>query len=56
LLDFMRFGNGDATIGSLTWNQVSGLMAAISGVVLFWWFGRRTGLPQGSKASSVAEA
>jgi len=41
LLDFLRFGNGDATIGSFTWNQVSGLAAAIGGAVLFWWFGRR---------------
>ena len=40
LLDFLRFGNGDATIGSFTWNQVSGILAALGGAVLFWWFGR----------------
>ncbi len=40
VLDFLRFGNGDATLGSLTWNQVSGLAAAVGGAVLFWWFGR----------------
>jgi prolipoprotein diacylglyceryltransferase len=41
VLDFLRFGNGDATLGSLTWNQVSGLAAAAGGAALFWWFGRR---------------
>lgn len=40
ILDFMRFGNGDATIGSFTWNQLSGLAASILGLVLFWWYGR----------------
>jgi len=35
VLDFLRFGNGDATIGSYTWNQLSGLGAALLGVVLF---------------------
>ncbi|HEY5650928.1 MAG TPA: hypothetical protein VIW46_05730 [Acidimicrobiia bacterium] len=36
----MRFGNGDATIGSFTWNQVSGLAASLLGVALFVWYGR----------------
>lgn len=40
VLDFMRFGNGDATIGSFTWNQVSGLAASLLGVALFVWYGR----------------
>jgi phosphatidylglycerol---prolipoprotein diacylglyceryl transferase len=40
LLDFLRFGNGDATVGSFTWNQVSGLAAAVLGVGLFSWFRR----------------
>ncbi len=40
VLDFMRFGNGDATIGSFTWNQVSGLAASALGVALFVWYGR----------------
>lgn len=35
VLDFLRFGNGDATIGSFTWNQVSGVAAAVLGVGLF---------------------
>jgi prolipoprotein diacylglyceryltransferase len=39
-LDFMRFGNGDATIGSFTWNQVSGLAASVLGLVLFGWYGK----------------
>jgi len=41
ILDFLRFGSGDRTIGALTWNQVSGLAAAVLGVGLFVWFGRR---------------
>jgi len=40
VLDFMRFGNGDATVGSFTWNQVSGLAGSVLGVALFVWFGR----------------
>ncbi len=41
ILDFLRFGTGDATIGAFTWNQVSGLAAALLGVALFIRFGRR---------------
>ena len=41
VLDFLRFGSGDRTIGAFTWNQVSGLAAALLGVALFVWFGRR---------------
>ncbi len=41
LLDFLRFGMGDAEIGPLTWNQVSGLAAGIGGLALFWYMGRR---------------
>ncbi len=40
LLDFLRRGMGDAEIGAFTWNQVSGLAAAIGGAVLFWYMGR----------------
>jgi phosphatidylglycerol:prolipoprotein diacylglycerol transferase len=40
-LDYLRFGMGDAEIGSFTWNQVSGLAAAVGGVLLFWYLGRR---------------
>lgn len=40
LLDFMRFGMGDAEIGPFTWNQVSGLAMGVVGVVLFFWLGR----------------
>lgn len=42
VLDFLRYGSGDATIGAFTWNQVSGLAAALGGLVLFLWFGRTT--------------
>jgi phosphatidylglycerol:prolipoprotein diacylglycerol transferase len=42
ILDFLRFGSGDATIGAFTWNQVSGLAAALLGVALFvFWGGRQ---------------
>ncbi len=40
VLDFLRFGNGDATVGSFTWNQVSGLAGSLLGVGLFLWYGR----------------
>lgn len=41
LLDSLRFGMGDATLGGFTWNQVSALGGAVLGAALFWWFGRR---------------
>jgi len=41
VLDFMRFGMGDAEIGSFTWNQISGLGAGIAGLVLVWVMGRK---------------
>lgn len=41
LLDSLRFGLGDATVGPFTWNQLSGLVAGIGGLVLAWWIGRR---------------
>lgn len=40
-LDFLRFGMGDAEVGAFTWNQVSGLAAALGGAALFWYLGRR---------------
>jgi prolipoprotein diacylglyceryltransferase len=42
LLDALRYGGAspDATIGSFTWNQVSGLAAGIAGLVMIWWLGR----------------
>ena len=40
VLDFLRFGNGDATVGSYTWNQVSGLAGSALGIALFVWYGR----------------
>ncbi len=41
ILDFMRIGNGDATLGPITWNQASGLAASLLGLGMFIWFGRR---------------
>lgn len=40
LLDSLRFGSGDAEIGILTWNQLSGLLAGLAGLVALWWLGR----------------
>jgi phosphatidylglycerol:prolipoprotein diacylglycerol transferase len=40
LLDFLRFGMGDAEIGPLTWNQVSGLAAGVGGLLLIWYMSR----------------
>lgn len=60
LLDFLRFGMGDAEIGSFTWNQVSGLGAALGGAVLFWYLGRNQPLvgPPGdvARGASLEEA
>lgn len=52
LLDFLRFGMGDAEIGPLTWNQVSGLAAGIGGLALFWYMSRRQ--PEVSPEEDVA--
>ena len=35
-LDTLRFGMGDATIGTLTWNQVGGTLLAILGIIFFF--------------------
>jgi len=40
LIDSLRFGSGDATIGALTWNQLSGLLAGLGGLTAIWWLGR----------------
>ena len=40
ILDGLRFGMGDAVVGSFTWNQISGLAAGVGGLLLFWWMGR----------------
>lgn len=45
LLDSLRFGLGDATVGPFTWNQVSGLAAGVCGLVLAWWIGARRPAP-----------
>jgi phosphatidylglycerol---prolipoprotein diacylglyceryl transferase len=42
VLDSLRFGLGDATVGPFTWNQVSGLVAGVAGIFLMWWVGRRS--------------
>ena len=40
-LDALRIDNGDRTLGAFTWNQLSGLAAALFGVGLFLWFRSR---------------
>jgi phosphatidylglycerol---prolipoprotein diacylglyceryl transferase len=40
LLDSLRYGEGDATVGPFTWNQVSGLAAAAAAVVMLLWMAR----------------
>jgi len=41
VLDFLRFGMGDAEIGSFTWNQISGLAAGVVALIFVWYMGRR---------------
>ena len=38
ILDFLRVGSGDAEViaGTMTWNQLSGLVVSIGGLILFW--------------------
>jgi phosphatidylglycerol:prolipoprotein diacylglycerol transferase len=40
LLDSLRYGSGDATIGALTWNQLVGLLVGIAALIAIWWLGR----------------
>ena len=35
ILDFLRFGMGDSTIGNFTWNQVGGILLALIGLLFF---------------------
>jgi prolipoprotein diacylglyceryltransferase len=39
LLDFLRVG--DAAIGPISWNQLSGLVAGLFGIAMYWRLGRR---------------
>jgi prolipoprotein diacylglyceryltransferase len=41
LLDSLRAGGGDAMVGTLTWNQVSGFLLAASAFGMLFWFDRR---------------
>ena len=40
LLDSLRYGLGDATVGPFTWNQLSGLAAGVGGLIMMWVVGR----------------
>ena len=35
ILDTLRFGMGDATIGNFTWNQIGGSLLALLGLFIF---------------------
>jgi hypothetical protein len=35
ILDTLRFGMGDATIGNFTWNQIGGATLATIGLIIF---------------------
>jgi len=41
LLDSLRVGSGDAMVGSMTWNQVSGFLTAAAAIVMLFLFDRR---------------
>lgn len=60
LLDSLRVGSGDAQVGSMTWNQVSGFSLAAFAIGMLFWFDTRQPLatPEndaklGAKARSV---
>jgi prolipoprotein diacylglyceryltransferase len=38
ILDTLRFGMGDATIGNFTWNQIGGATLAVIGLIVFFRF------------------
>lgn len=58
VLDFLR--SGDATIGPITWNQLSGLIAGLGGLGLLWWLKRNaesgTPLAMPDSRSTVSDA
>lgn len=41
VLDSLRLGNGDAQVGSLTWNQLSGFTVAAGAILMLFLFDRR---------------
>ena len=41
LLDSLRVGSGDAQVGSMTWNQVSGFALAAFAIGMLFWFDTR---------------
>jgi phosphatidylglycerol---prolipoprotein diacylglyceryl transferase len=60
LLDSLRVGSGDAQVGSMTWNQVSGFSLAAFAIGMLFWFDTRQPLatPEndaklGAKARSI---
>jgi hypothetical protein len=41
VLDSLRVGSGDAEVGSMTWNQVSGFLLAAAAIGMLFWFDSR---------------
>ena len=41
ILDSLRVGSGDAQVGSMTWNQVSGFVLAAFAIGMLFWFDTR---------------
>ncbi len=55
VLDFLRIGNGDAEIGSITWNQASGLVASLGGIGLMFWFRSRQPVVESDQDARLRE-
>ena len=41
VLDALRVGSGDAQVGSLTWNQLSGFLLGAGAIAILFWFDKR---------------
>jgi prolipoprotein diacylglyceryltransferase len=41
VLDSLRVGSGDAQVGSLTWNQLSGFLLGAAAIGILFWFDKR---------------
>ncbi|MGH8923790.1 MAG: prolipoprotein diacylglyceryl transferase [Acidimicrobiia bacterium] len=41
VLDDLRVGSGDAQVGSMTWNQLSGFLLGAAAIAILFWFDKR---------------
>lgn len=41
VLDALRVGSGDAMVGSMTWNQLSGFLLGAASIAILFWFDKR---------------